>query len=199
MVLEAVPCQFCGDTQHVQRHGTSQQGKRRYRCTACRRSFLRHYTYEAADPAVQQQITPLILNGSGVRDTARVLGINRNAVSAHLKKTSQVVRVNPAYQPSCDQISLILKVDEMWSYVARKTNPRWLWWVEDALTGQVVAFVFGRRTHQTFRRLLSLLAQAKIEETQWLTDHWCAYLDCLDQRKRIVDKALMQSLERGSI
>ena len=42
----------------------------------------------------------------------------------------------------------------MWSFVRCKKEQRWLWWIEDARTGQVVAFVFGRRTHATFRQVL---------------------------------------------
>ncbi|RZM13921.1 MAG: IS1 family transposase, partial [Pedobacter sp.] len=41
--------------------------------------------------------------------------------------------------------------------------------MEDAVTGEIIAFVFGRRTHQTFRQLLSLLEQAKIEVMRWIT------------------------------
>jgi insertion element IS1 protein InsB len=37
------------------------------------------------------------------------------------------------------------ELDEMWSYVARKTNPRWLWHAIDHHTGKVLAYVFGRR------------------------------------------------------
>ena len=66
-----------------------------------------------------------------------------------------------------------LKVDEMWSYVGKKKQPRWLWWVEDAVTGEIIAFVFGRRTNQTFRHLLHLLEEAKIEVIRWITDSWC--------------------------
>lgn len=56
-----------------------------------------------------------------------------------------------------------------------KAFPRWLWWVEDAATGEVVAFVFGRRTHPTFRRLLALLKAAQIQVSGWITDAWWAY------------------------
>ena len=54
-----------------------------------------------------------------------------------------------------------------------KRNPRWLWWVEDHDTGEVVAFLFGRRTNASFRRLLALLTQAGIEVSRWFTDYWC--------------------------
>ena len=54
-----------------------------------------------------------------------------------------------------------------------KQGQRWLWWVEDATTGEVVAFVFGRRTHGTFRTLLALLEESRIEVSRWITDAWC--------------------------
>ena len=31
------------------------------------------------------------------------------------------------------------ELDEMWSYVGKKTNPRWLWHAIDRNTGQVLA------------------------------------------------------------
>ena len=86
MVLEAVVCKLCGQTQHVKRYGTTRGGTQRYRCFDCGRTFVKTYTHKARDPLVKAQITQLGLNGSGVRDTARVLGINRNTVSSHFKK-----------------------------------------------------------------------------------------------------------------
>jgi len=93
-----------------------------------------------------------------------------------LKKSNQVIHVNPLYVDR--GLKMSLKVDEMCraagrSYVGKKKQPRWLWRVEDAVTGEIIAFVFGRRTHQTFRHLLSLLEQAKIEVIRWITDSWC--------------------------
>ena len=111
-----------------------------------------------------------------------------------LKKSKQVIQVNPSFNNK--SLTMSLKVDEMWSYVGKKRQPRWLWWVEDALSGQVVAFVFGRRTHQTFRHLMTLLEQAQIKVANWITDAWWAYYDCLDPRFRLESKAWLQSLER---
>ena len=92
--------------------------------------------------------------------------------------------------------ALRLCADEMWSFVGRKKGQRWLWWVEDAATGQVVAFVFGRRTHATFRGLLALLSGAGWVVGQWLTDAWGAYAACLPAEAHQVGKAAMQRLER---
>ena len=93
MVLEAVACKHCGQTQEVKPHrrtgyGITPTGTQRYRCYDCGRTFVKTYSRKACDPSVQKQIIPMVLNGAGVRDTARVLGINRNTVSATIKKKS---------------------------------------------------------------------------------------------------------------
>ena len=127
-----------------------------------------------------------------IRPECSKLTVTRLAV--YLKKSTEVVSVNPKY--AYKGLTVSLKVDEMWAYVGKKSQPRWLWWVEDALSGEVVAFVFGRRTHQTFRALLKQLQQAQLSVVRWITDAWWAYFDCLDQSLRIERKALLQSLER---
>jgi insertion element IS1 protein InsB len=38
------------------------------------------------------------------------------------------------------------EVDEMWSFVGKKTHQRWLWHAMDHRTGVVLAYVLG--THQ---------------------------------------------------
>ncbi|MBV8883083.1 MAG: hypothetical protein JO235_03655 [Chroococcidiopsidaceae cyanobacterium CP_BM_RX_35] len=38
-----------------------------------------------------------------------------------------------------------------------KKNPRWLWHGIDRTTGQVLAYVFGRRKDEVFRALKKLL------------------------------------------
>ena len=49
------------------------------------------------------------------------------------------------------------ELDEMWSYVSKKSNPRWLWHAIDRRTGQVLAYVSGRRKDEVFLQLKRLL------------------------------------------
>jgi transposase-like protein len=90
MVLEPVLCPSCS-SDDVVRHGRSNEGKQRYKCRnrECHRSsFIRDYSYRGYLPQVKQQITEMALNGSGTRDTARVLKISRTTVTETLKKRS---------------------------------------------------------------------------------------------------------------
>jgi transposase-like protein len=76
VAVVAVQCSECG-SQEVVRYGRQATGEQRYRCNnvACkRRIFLLQYHHTGRLPAVKRQIVEMALNGSGIRDTARVLG-----------------------------------------------------------------------------------------------------------------------------
>jgi transposase-like protein len=88
MVLEPVLCPDCG-SDDVVKHGRSDEGKQRYKCRnpECGRcTFIRTYAYRGYLPQVKEQITEMTLNGSGIRETARVLKISPTTVIETLKK-----------------------------------------------------------------------------------------------------------------
>jgi insertion element IS1 protein InsB len=92
MVLEPVLCPSCG-SEDIVKHGQSQAGRQRYKCRnpACSRcTFIRAYRYRGYLPEVKQQIAEMALNGSGIRDTARVLKISPTTVIENLKKKPAV-------------------------------------------------------------------------------------------------------------
>jgi insertion element IS1 protein InsB len=51
-----------------------------------RRIFLLQYHNTGWEPKVKQQMVEMALNGSGIRDTARVLGVSPTTVMTTLKK-----------------------------------------------------------------------------------------------------------------
>ena len=50
------------------------------------RTFVLDYTYSGQSRQVKQQIVDMAVNGSGIRDTARVLHVSTNTVMNELKK-----------------------------------------------------------------------------------------------------------------
>jgi transposase-like protein len=88
MALIPVRCPYC-QSGHVIRGGKTDTGKQRSRChnPACsHQSFLLDAASKGRSPEIKQQVIALTLNGSGVRDTARVLGISPTTVLNELKK-----------------------------------------------------------------------------------------------------------------
>jgi hypothetical protein len=103
---------------------------------------------------VKELIIDMSLNASGVRDTARSLHISTNTILSELKKKEPVLEsVNTALLNTLnpDEVTVDIErageaeMDEMWSFVGSKSNPRWLWHAIDHHTGTVLAYVFGRR------------------------------------------------------
>ncbi|MBD2465545.1 IS1 family transposase [Oscillatoria sp. FACHB-1407] len=91
MVREPIHCPSCNCTNIV-KHGKSPAGKQRYKCgnTDCPRSTsLLQYTYQGCLPDVKQKISDMAVNGSGIRDTARVLHISPTTVIEELKKRTR--------------------------------------------------------------------------------------------------------------
>jgi insertion element IS1 protein InsB len=124
-----------------------------------RRIFLLHYQDRGRIPEIRRQVVDLALNGSGIRDTARVLRIGPTTVIAVLKKTTVLHNANPKLLPPrrsrAVRVSVggVAELDEMWSFVGAKARARWLWHALDHHTGRVLAYVMGTRKDTEFLKL----------------------------------------------
>lgn len=88
---EEVTCPKCHGND-IGLAGYSAKGVKRYLCKTpecSTKSFMLNYCYRAYEPGVKTQLIDMAINGSGIRDTARVLGINKNTVISTLKKSRQ--------------------------------------------------------------------------------------------------------------
>jgi transposase-like protein len=88
MVLKLIACPTCQHTEVV-KHGQTSDGKQRFLCQnpeCARHTFLLDYVYKGRIPDVKQQIVDMTMNGSGIRDIARVLHISPTTVIDTLKK-----------------------------------------------------------------------------------------------------------------
>ena len=104
MVLKPVLCPSCLGIEVV-KHGKSSENKQRYfwqsQFCSCQ-TFILDYSYKGRLAETKQQIIELALNGSGSRDTSRVLGINTATVINQLKKrnTQKIEREKAHFKDS---------------------------------------------------------------------------------------------------
>jgi transposase-like protein len=88
MALIPVYCSHCHGDQVI-KGGKIKAGKQRYKChnADCPHdSFQLDLTYKGRLPALKEHSVDMSLNGSGIRDTARVLQISPTTVMNELKK-----------------------------------------------------------------------------------------------------------------
>jgi transposase-like protein len=85
---QQIACPNCGSNE-IMKAGRNAHGTQRYRCRNpdCETiTFMLDYRYRAYEPGVKEQAVEMAINGSGIRDTARVLKISKNTVIRTLKK-----------------------------------------------------------------------------------------------------------------
>jgi insertion element IS1 protein InsB len=99
-----------------------------------------------------------------------------------------------------DEVEVVIRiaeeaeVDEMWSFVRRKKEPRWLWHAIDHRSGKGLAYVFGRRQDEVFLKLKALLEPFGI--TKYYTDYWGAYTRHIEADQHQPGKRNTQQIER---
>lgn len=81
-------CPHCGSNDLV-KNGKSSNGTQKWKCNGCKKNFRDIYRYNAWKVGVKDLIIEMTLNGSGVRDTGRVLKISKDTVCSTLKKKLQ--------------------------------------------------------------------------------------------------------------
>ena len=81
--------------------------------------------------------------------------------------------------------------------MGKKANQRWLWHAINHHTGNVLAYVFGRRKDDVFLRLKALLEPLGI--TRYYTDGWGTYERHVDAEQHTVGKEHMQRIESKHI
>ena len=97
MAQAVVRCPHC-QSDAVVKYGKASNGKARFRCQQrehCGRTFLQTYAYPGCLPMVKQQMVEMTLNGSGIRDIARVLQVGPNTVLKELKKSVRPLTGKP--------------------------------------------------------------------------------------------------------
>jgi IS1 family transposase/transposase-like protein len=202
MVFVEVACPFCASTDVVKRGKTS-NGKQRYECRneACgHTTFILDYSYLGCLPDIKDRILDMAVNANGIRDTARVLDIATATVLSTLKSLEdnlESINIKVLENPGSYSFNvLILKVeiDEMWSFVGDKKNQRWLWHAIDHETGKILAYVFGKRKDEVFKKLKKLLMPFGIKK--FYTDDWGSYERHLPSGKHVIGKKNTQKIER---
>ncbi len=83
-----------------------------------------------------------------------------------------------------DADATVLELDELWSFVMKKTNQAWIWIALCRKTRQVVAYAVGDRSERTCRRLWEAIPQA-YRTGPCFTDFWKAYQAVIPEEQHI--------------
>lgn len=191
MCYQEITCPRCS-SRYIRKNGHTLQRKQRFQCTGCRRQFITDYTNLGCLPEIRWLIVVLTLNGCGVRDLMRALRVSPNTV---LKTIREAAAAAP--EPAAPRHIHTLELDEFWSFVSSKQQPRWTWYGWDRRRRNVVAFVNGRRIDQLGRALRGKLGGAQVKT--YCTDKWPTYGRCFPPRRHYTGKEGACHIERNHL
>lgn len=178
-------CPKCGSLQLV-KNGHDYKGSQKYHCTSCGR----YGTLAAArgySPHEQAQVKRGVIERLSMRGLERLLQVSRRTVSRWLEQwVKQVPPVATSLLPA--QVDDVLELDELWSFVGSKAQPRWLWLALCRRTRQVVAYWIGDRSEAGALHLWRRIPRDYVRCASF-SDRWQPYAYIFDpQRHRMVGK-----------
>ena len=119
----------------------------------------------------------MTLNGSGIRDIKRVLGLSVVCILMALRSWFKQIP-EPNFTGEYKEVQL----DEFWSFVKHRKQAKCLvWYAYDKATGKILAFQIGKRNVATCKKLMKKLSQLDIEK--YCTDDWASYKKTYTNRK----------------
>jgi insertion element IS1 protein InsB len=89
-----------------------------------------------------------------------------------------------------------LELDEMWSFVQKKKNQRWLWLAVNHDNGDIIAYTFGKRQDDVFLEFQKILTPLGFR--MYYTDGWGSY-DHIPDEHHVVGKKNTQIIERRNL
>jgi len=121
----------------------------------------------------KEQVLKTYRERASLRGIERIFGVARQTVMKWIATwVAQLPKLIDTLLPA--RAGDVLEVDEMWSFVARKLDKRWIWTVICRRTRQIIAFVIGDRSEATCRRLWEAIPSA-YRGCRSFSDFWRAY------------------------
>jgi insertion element IS1 protein InsB len=143
-------CPMC-KSESIIKSGKTTNGKQRYCCKECSKRFITDYTYNAYSLDTNQQIILFTKEGLGIRSTARVLRISVTTLLKRIVSIAANIKQPPI------AIGKSYEVDEMRTFIGKKSMLRWIVYALDRESKVVVSFNVGRRTSKTLKCVIKSL------------------------------------------
>jgi insertion element IS1 protein InsB len=180
-------CPKCGSTDMV-KNGHDYKGSQKYHCKACD-SYGTLQAQQGYSEQVKEQVKRAFLERVSLRGIKRMLEISRRTVSRWVEHWAKRLppladTLEPAHPED------VLELDELWSFVARKDNKRWVWVALCRRTRQVVAYFVGDRSEASCLQLWRRIPTSYV---------WChSFSDFWEAYQNVFATDRHQSVPKGS-
>jgi insertion element IS1 protein InsB len=169
--VEIHRCPKC-DSPNIIKNGHDYKGAQKYHCQDCRAygTLKPQGTYTDEQKEV---ILRAYRERASMHGINRIFGVARQTLARWLKAVAEALPdLTTTLAPS--RPDDVLELDELWSFVLKKSHKRWVWIALCRRTRQIVAFFIGDRDEASCRQLWQRIPDA-YKHCHTYSDFWEAY------------------------
>ena len=188
-------CPDCG-SPHYKKNGHIRNGKQNHQCKVCGRQFVVDATKRVIAEEQRILVERLLCEKISLQGICRAIGVSLRWLMDFIVARFAAVPAHLHVQPiaaSCEVLLGYVEVeaDELWSFVQKKANPRWVWIAMDKQTRQIIAFHVGDRSQDSAKQLWANIPAVYREQATFYTDQYTAYTGVIPaaQHKAITKSA----------
>ena len=152
-------------------------------CKSCNRQFIgdHNLTYKGCRSSLSKKIELMLVRGVGIRDIAEIENISIGKVLSVLTKSKVILRPKQTHYNS-------IEIDEFWTYVGSKSKKVWLIYAYHRETGEIIAWVWGKRNLKTAKKLRKKLKKLSVTYDQVCTDDWKSFVKTFEKDNHVIGK-----------
>jgi IS1 family transposase len=130
----------------------------------------------------------MLVRDSGIRDISTVLHVSIKKVLSVLTKSSYQIKPKQTHYDN-------LELDEFYTYVVSKMNRFWLIYAYHRDSGEIVAFVWGKRNQKTAQKLRDRIKSPGLTYDTSNTDNWNSFIAVFQQDNFVLGKTNTVGIE----
>lgn len=172
-------CHFCGSTDIVC-NGTDYKGDQKFHCHSCG-GYGTLNPQTKYSPEAKEQVLRAYQERASMRGIQRIFGVVQRTLKRWLEEAAAALgELGETLAPA--QAEEVLELDELWSFVLKKSHQQWLWIALCRRTRQIVAYYVGDRSDESCRQLWARVPQ-RYKQGHTYSDFWGAYQRVIDTGK----------------
>jgi len=190
-------CPSCHST-NIKKNGHTHYGKQNHRCNCCGRQFVLNNKHTKT-AWLKSLIKKALKERISLRGICRIFGVSLTWLQsfAHLfwEQTPKDLGLRPTLIKRIKRLQVFgIQADELWSFVQKKKNKRWIWVAYDPVHRFVVAYHFGGRGKKAAKQFWTKIPSV-LKSCHFETDDWEAYQSIIPNAQHKVGKDLTFYIE----
>ena len=192
-----IHCPSCHST-NIKKNGHTHYGKQNHRCKCCGRQFVLNNKHTKSEQ-LKGQIKKSLKERISLRGICRIFDVSLTWLQsfAHSlwRQTPADLGLNAHLIKRIGRLQVFgIQLDELWSFVHKKSNKRWIWLAYDPVHRLVISFHIGGRVIRAARKFWNKIPPL-LRSCNFETDDWEAYQSIIPPSQHKVGKDLTFYIE----